>query len=215
MDVEAIVGLTVSVCALVLMVPLLLVYAGHKVQLIEDAWRKLAERHGLRFEPGRKLTVRGELSGRSFAMAGAGAGNNAMYTMELELHGPLPAGLNIKVVGKHKRHQEVMGEPVATVHERTGRIDINEEVRVGSMDPGELPAWLTPARKRAALSLADAEGELDGRKLKVNVNKKVDDLEYLDDVLRTLCEAARALDARPQRPGMRTRPRAVASMLPT
>jgi hypothetical protein len=108
-----------------------------------------------------------------------------------------------------------MGEPIATVHERTGRIDINEEVRVGSRDPNELPAWLTPARKRAALKLADVEGELDGRKLKVIITRKVDDLEHLDEVLQTLCEVALALDARPQRPGMRTRPRAVASMLPT
>ena len=71
---------------------------------------------------------------------------------------------------------------------------INDEMSVQATDSDDLPAYLTAERKRAALQLADVGGELDDDKLRVTVTKHVNDLEELDQALRTLVAVAPLLD---------------------
>jgi hypothetical protein len=191
---DGIIGITVTLCALGVLVPLLLTHATHRMQQIEDAWRKLAERHRLRFQPGRKLQVMGSLAGRAFSLASEGSGNKATFTMELELHGPLPQGLQLKGIGKPKDAHEAAGAPVISVHERSGRIDINGAVRVGARHPGELTDYLDLARQRAALRLIDVAGKLQSRTLSVPFTSHPDDLEGLDHALQELAAVAPVLE---------------------
>ncbi len=101
----------------------------------------------------------------------------------------------MKPTGKHlAAHLAVLGVLVSQVVEGGGKVKINDEMDVEADDPDDLPAYLTAERKRAALQLADVGGELDGHKLRVTVTKKVDDLEELDQALRTLAAVAPMLD---------------------
>ncbi len=190
---------TLMFAALAVILPLAFVHGGHKAQELEDAWRKLADRHRLRFERRGALSqnnrVTGILNGHSFLLQRSGGGNKAAMQMELSLIGALPAGLRIKPRGKHAAaHVEILGVPVSHVVEGSGEVRINDEVSVKAKDPGELPGYLTPERKRAALSLADLGGELEGHKLRVAVTKTADDLEHLDRVAQTLAAVGPILD---------------------
>jgi len=193
---DGIIGITVALCAVGVLVPLLLTHGSHKMQQIEDAWRKLAERHALRFQPGRKIQVAGEVAGRSFSLTSEGSGNKATFTMELELHGRLPQGLQLKGIGKRKNASDAVAAPVISVNERTGRIDINGAVRAGAMHPEELPDYLDVARQRAALRLIDVQGKLEGSKLSVPFTSHPDDLEGLDHALQELTAVAPVFEQR-------------------
>ncbi len=196
---EELIGLVVTFSVLAVVVPLALAHGLHKAQEVQEAWRKLAARHSLSFEPGRRVVyntkVTGSLAGRPFLLQKAGGNNNAAFYMELDLSGSLPVGLSMKPTGKHlAAHLAVLGVPVSEVVGRSGKVKINDEMSVQATDPADLPAYLTAQRKRAALQLADVGGELDDNKLRVTVTKHVDDLEELDQALRTLATVAPLLD---------------------
>jgi hypothetical protein len=196
---EDLIGLAVTFSVVAVVLPLALLHGTHKAQEVQEAWRKLAARHRLHFEPGRrvvhKTTVAGALAGRPFLLQKAGGNNNAAFHMELGLNGSLPVGLSMKPTGGHlAAHLAVLGVPVSQVAKRTGKVTINDEISVAATDPDDIPAYLSAERKRAALRLADIEGELDDHKLRVTVTKQADDLEELDKALRTLVAVAPMLD---------------------
>lgn len=196
---EELIGLAVAFSVVAVVLPLALVHGTHKAQEGQEAWRKLAARHRLSFAPGRRVVhntkVTGALAGRPFLLQKVSSNNNAAFHMELDLRGPLPAGLSMKPTGKHlAAHLAVLGVPVSEVVEGSGKVKINDEMSVESTDPDDLSDYLTAERKRAALQLADVGGELDDHQLRVTVTKQVDDLEELDQALRTLAEVAPMLD---------------------
>ena len=124
---DDLIALAVTFSALAVVVPLALVHGTHKAQEVQEAWRRLADRYRLRFEPGLRVVqntkVTGSLAGRSFLLQKAGSGNQAAFHMELALSGSLPAGLSMKPTGKHlAAHLEVLGEPESQVVERTGEV---------------------------------------------------------------------------------------------
>ena len=114
--------------------------------------------------------------------------------MEIALIGVLPAGLKLQPSGKHEHADgEVLGEP-RTREKKGGKISINEKVEVSASNPDELPEYLTAERKRAALRLCDATGELEGSVLTVMVAKHVTDVDALDDTFEMLVAVAPVLD---------------------
>lgn len=196
---DELIGLAVVFSVVAVVVPLALVHGTYKAQEVQEAWRKLAARHRLSFEPGRRVVhntkVTGALAGRPFLLQRAGGNKDAAFCMELGLRGLLPVGLTMKPTGEHlAAHRAVLGVPVSEVAKRTGKVKINDEMSVEATDPDDLPAYLTAERKRAALQLADVGGELDDDKLRVTVTKHADDLEDLDQALRTLAAVAPLLD---------------------
>ena len=196
---EELIGLAVVFSVVAVVLPLALVHGTHKAQEVQEAWRKLAARHRLSFEPGRRVVhntkVTGALAGCPFLLEKSGGNDNTAFCMELGLRGSLPVGLSMKPTGKHlAAHVAVLGVPVSEVSERTGEVKINDEVSVTATDRDDVPVYLTAERKRAALRLADVGGELDDEKLRVTVTKHADDLEELDQALRTLAAVAPLLD---------------------
>jgi hypothetical protein len=196
---EDLIGLTVVLSAVTLVATLVVLHGSHKAEQVHEAWRKLAERHQLQFQPQRSIArqarVTGSLGGRPFRLERSGSGNQAKAHMELDLLGALPNGLRVHSIGAHAgAHREVLGVPVSEVVEGTGEVKINDEVGVRAADAEELPDYLTATRMRGALRLGDVGGELDDHKLRVALTKNVDDLEELDSVLRTLAKVAPLLD---------------------
>ena len=194
------IAMTVMFSCMAVAIFIAVVHGAYKAQEIQEAWRKLADRHRLRYEPKRSLTLKtkvtGSLAGRPFVLRQSGSGNKTAMEMELELHGPLPGGLRMKRCGKHlAAHREVLGVPLSEVIESSGEVKINEEVSVTAADPAELPTYLTAERQRGALRLADIGGEFEDKKLRVTVTKMADDLEMLDEAVRTLAAVAPMLDA--------------------
>lgn len=195
---EDLIGLTVTFCTLAVLVPLVLLHGTFKAREVQDAWRKLAERHRLDFEPApvfRSAEVRGSLAGRPFLLKKTGSGNKAGFFMELGLSGSLPPGLRMKPSGRHlAAHREVLGVPESQVNERSGEVRINDEMSVKAADVEGIAEYLTATRKRAALRLADVGGELDGHKLRVTVTQHADDLEELDKAVHALAAVAPVLE---------------------
>lgn len=193
------IGLTVTFAAIAVVLPLALMHGTYKAQQVQEAWRKLADRHRLRFQPGRRVVgqtkVAGSVAGRSFLMQKWGSGNKATFRMELQLRGSLPDGIRLKPCGHLLATQlEVFGVPVSRVVGRSGEVRISDEVNVTATDPSEISAYLTPGRKRAAARLAEVGGELEDHKLSVTISQKADDLEELDKALCTLAVVAPILD---------------------
>jgi len=88
-----IIGLVVLFVAVAAIVPLALAHGFFKAQEMHEAWRKLAYRHHLRFDPGprlrQKTNVSGVLDGREFLLQRAGGNDKAPVFMELRLkHAP-------------------------------------------------------------------------------------------------------------------------------
>ncbi len=193
---DALIGLTTTFAVIAVVLPLAVLHGSHRTQEVQEAWRKLADRHRLRYELHRSKTkVTGSLGGRPFQLHKSGSGDKASARMEVELGAGLPSGLQMKPIGRHESaHVEVLGVPVSEVDEGTGTVKIGGEVSVVATDPADLRGYLTPDRMRGALRLADAGGALDDHKLRVTVTKSMSDLEALDKVLRALAVVAPVLD---------------------
>ena len=86
---DDIIALAALFAAIAAIVPLALVHGSFKAQELHEAWRKLAYRHDLRFDPGPRLRQRskvsGVLDGREFLLQRAGGNDKAPVFMELRL----------------------------------------------------------------------------------------------------------------------------------
>ena len=87
---EDVIGVVVTLAVIAAIVPLIVVQGAFRLQELHEAWRKLAYRHGLHFDPGPRLvlkaTVSGSINGRTFLLQRAGGNNNkAPVYMELGL----------------------------------------------------------------------------------------------------------------------------------
>jgi hypothetical protein len=132
---EDLIGPAATISILAVVLSLALLHGTHMAQEIQEAWRKLADRHRLRFEPPRRVLhwpeVAGSVAGRPFLLKKAGGGKHARFYMELGLRGDLPAGLKMKPSGPHvTAHLEVLGVPVSKLKEGGREVQINDEIKV-------------------------------------------------------------------------------------
>jgi hypothetical protein len=168
--------------------------------LLSEAWRKLAARHRLHFDPGRrvvqKTSVSGSLRGREFSLTGVGGNkNHGSVHMELTLRGSLPVGLELHPVDENiAQLAAVTGIPVDALAGGEAQVNIDDQLRAKAADSEEVPVYLTPQRTKAALQLAEIGGSLEDHKLRVPVDKTATDLEQLDRTLRTLRRIAPVLE---------------------
>ena len=197
---EDLIALAAVFAGLAVIVPLALTHGMHQANEVSEAWRRLAERHRLRFDTGSRIvsktSVTGALGGHEFLLKRAGGGNNKQSVyMELALNGELPAGLRLRA-GKPgpEALAAVLGMPLDVEGRGSGDVSIDERLKVRATDPEDIPVYLTNARKKAALLLTDLGGELDGRKLRIAVTKTAADLEELDKTAVALAELAAVLD---------------------
>ncbi len=199
MDIEELTILTIGLAAAVLVVPMAMMHGLYHAQELSEAWRKLAARHHLQFNPGRrvvrKTTVTGSLRGREFLLQRVGGNkNHGAVHMELSLRGSLPAGLELHPVDENiARLATITGIPIDSIAAGE-RVDIDDKLRATAADPEEVSAYLTQQRTKAALQLAEIGGSLEDHKLRVPVTKTVTDLEALDRTLRTLHRLAPVLE---------------------
>ncbi len=192
MDIGQLTILTIGLVVALLIAPLVIMHVIDREQERTEAWRKLAARYHLQFNPGRrvvrKTTVSGFLRGREFSLDQvAGNKNHGAVHMELLLRGSLPEGLELHPVDESVAQlAAVTGIPVEAMVGRGDQVAIDDQLRAKAADPDEVPAYLTEQRTKAALQLAEIGGRLEDHKLRVPVTKTMRDLEELDRTLRTL-----------------------------
>ncbi len=207
MDIGPLTILTIGLAVALLIAPLVIMHVLDREQDRTEAWRKLAARHHLQFNPGRrvvqKTTVSGILRGREFLLDQvAGKKNQAAVHMELLLGGSLPEGLELHPVdGSVAKLAAITGIPVEAMVRGGDQVAIDDRLRATAADPEDLPAYLTPRRTKAALQLAEIGGSLEDHKLRVPVTKTMTDLEELDRTLRTLRRLAPLLETAQQAAG--------------
>ena len=84
---EDVIGLVAMVSGMAVVLSLATVHGSHRAQEIQEAWRKLADRHRLHFEAKPSLLsptkVSGSLGPRPFLLRQSGSGNQAVIQMEL------------------------------------------------------------------------------------------------------------------------------------
>ena len=200
MDIEELTILMIGFAVAVLVVPMVIMHGLYRTQELSEAWRKLASRHHLQFNPGRrvvqKTTVSGSLRGREFLLQRVGGNkNHGAVHMELSLKGSLPAGLELHPVdGNVAQLAAVTGILVEARAGGGAQVNIDDQLRATAADADEVPAYLTQQRTNAALQLAEIGGSLEDHKLRVPVAKTVTDLEELDRALRTLHRLAPVLE---------------------
>ncbi len=200
MDIEELTVLAIGLAVVMLIVPMAVMHGLHHAQELSEAWRKLAARHHLQFDPGRrvvqKTTVSGSLRGREFLLQRVGGNkNHGAVHMELSLRGSLPAGLELHPVDENVAQlAAITGIPVEAMTGGEAQVDIDDQLRAKAADPEEVPVYLTRQRTKAALQLIEIGGSLEDNKLRVPVNKKATDLEELDRALRTLRRLAPVLE---------------------
>ena len=167
----------------------------HKSAELRETWRKLAERHRLRFDPGRRLvgapSVVGTLEGRGVHVQ-AVRKNDKSYTAQLkvDLRGRLPSNLHVAAPAPAARLSG-LGEVVPT-----GPESFDEQVAVRGEEAEEIKAYFTDARREAVLQLVELGGQIEDDKLLVHLDKADDELEQIDKSLHELCRLARVFDAR-------------------
>ena len=200
MDIEELTILTIGFAAASLIASLVIMHVLHHTEELSEAWRKLAARHHLQFNPGRrvaqKTTVSGSLRGREFLLQqGGGNKKHAGVHMELSLRGSLPAGLELHPVDENVAQlAAVTGIPVEAMTGGGAQVNIDDQLRAKAAEPEEVPAYLTRQRTKAALQLVEIGGSLEDHKLRVPVTKTATDLEELDRTLRTLRRLAPLLE---------------------
>jgi hypothetical protein len=199
-DLEEIIALSAIIGAVAAILPLALTHGLHQAQEASEAWRKLAERHGLTFNSGRhvvsKTSVTGALGGREFQLERVGDNKNTQSAyMQVTLKGQLPAGLHMQTGKPKAGASSVSAEtPLAAGEREVAEVRVGESHKITASDPADLPGYLTASRRKAVLQLSELGGELEGQTLRVRVAKEAADLEALDTALRALAEMAPVLD---------------------
>ncbi len=143
-----VVGRGAALFVLLVVLPLAITHGTHKTRELEDAWRKLAERHHLRYERRSRYklpSISGELDGRALHIKGESGKDTAPICVQLTLHGPLPEGLHI---GPHEARVEVLGHVVVSGGINTGHSAFDEEVGRAVSD-GRHERVSTPAIPRS------------------------------------------------------------------
>ena len=194
MDSGAVVAIGVALLVLVVVLPLAITHGTNNVRQLEDAWRKLAERHHLRYERSSRFklpSISGEVGGRALLIKREPGQDASPIRVQLTLHGPLPDGLHI---GPHQARVEVLGHVLISGGINTQDAAFDEEVDVKGDDPDSIRQYLTDGRKRAAAQVVELGGELENGILIVPVNRDVE-LESLERVVRELREVAGVLDS--------------------
>ncbi len=189
-----VVGRGAALFVLLVVLPLAITHGTHKTRELEDAWRKLAERHHLRYERRSRYklpSISGELDGRALHIKGESRKDTAPVCVQLTLHGPLPEGLHI---GPHEARVEVLGHVVVSGGINTGHSAFDEEVSVKTDNPEEIREYLTDDRKRAASRVVELGGELGDDALIVYLKRNQIGLESFDRLLRDLEETAAVLE---------------------
>lgn len=171
----------------------------HLTSELSETWRKLAERHRLRFSPGRRLvgmpSAEGRLEGRHVHIKTVHQSDKSYAAqLQVELHGSLPPHF---YAGAPSPAVAMFGKTVAGQTHTTGHASFDEQVSIRGEDPEETSAYLTEARRQAALELIELEGRVEDGKLQVQLKKAGTDLERIDKTLQALVKLAPALDAAP------------------
>ena len=168
----------------------------HHAAELSETWRKLAERHRLRFNPGRKLigtpAVEGTLQGR-YVRVGAVKKSDKTYAAQLQVdvHGSLPSNLRL---GPPRVVYIIKDDEACEVHS-AGPVAFDEHVSVKAKDEEQAVAYLNESRRKAALSLVKIGGRLEEGKLRAELKKADQELERIDRTLIKLLELAPAFDA--------------------
>ena len=159
---------------LVVVLPLAITHGTNNVRQLEDAWRKLAERHHLRYERSSRFklpSISGEVGGRALLIKREPGQDTSAIRVQLTLEGPLPDGLHI---GPHQARVEVLGHVLISGGINTRDAAFDEEVDVKGDDPDSIRQYLTDGRKRAAAQVVELGGELENGILIVPVNRDVE-----------------------------------------
>jgi hypothetical protein len=190
-----VVGCTVAGAAV-----LTLIFARVHVDKAQDSWRKLADRHGLRYatewEGKKALVVHGDLDGRAFLLENIAVGGqqNQHHTqISLQLGDRLPAGLFFgpEKFGKGALKKMVVGEEV-----EIGDAAFDDKVLIRVQDPGKLKAYLTDERKAAVLKILEIKATVQEGKIVMKAPKEIHDLSELETYLKEMRSAAEILDPR-------------------
>jgi hypothetical protein len=201
MQTDDLIGITLVIACVAVSLPLALTHASFKAQEMSETWRKLAHRHRLHFEPGRrgqKPFASGTLRGHALRMGKVRATEPGPYFMELSLRSKPPAELHL---------QPLPGSP-AELAGPEGALGLLERIpatgaearlesvaKIEPQDSDEVLRYLTKTRRAAALRLATLGGQLEGGKLKVIItDRSARELEALDAVLHELESLAPVLE---------------------
>jgi hypothetical protein len=191
-----VVGCTVAGAAV-----LMLVFARVRTDQAQDSWRKLADRHGLRYatewEGKKKLVVHGDLDGRSFRMENVevGGGQQKQLHTKITFHlgRRLPAGLFLgpERFGKGVFKKMIVGEEI-----EIGDAAFDEKVVIRGDDPGKVKAYLTDERKAAVLKILEMKATVEGGMIIMEAPREIHDLSELERHLQEMRSAAGVLDPR-------------------
>jgi len=190
-----VVGCTVAGAAV-----LTLIFARVRTDQADDAWRKLADRHGLRqvneWEGKKALVVHGDLDGRPFLMENIEVGGQQKHfqtQISLQLGEHLPAGLffGSERFGKGVFKKMLVGEEI-----EIGDTEFDAAVVIRADDPGKLKTYLTDDRKAAVLRLVGNKATLEDGKVVLKAPKELHNLQELEFLIEEMRAVARILDIR-------------------
>lgn len=179
---------------------IVLIFARVRLDKGEDAWRKFADRHGLRYDTQhgekKRLAVYGDIDGHEFLMerVEVGGQNKSFQThVFLALHGRLPKGMTLgpERFGKGFLKKALVGKDV-----EVGDKEFDDKVLVRADDPEHLKEYLNSERKRTVRRLIELQATIEDGKVLLKTPKMVDSISDLETMYADLGAAAKVLSAR-------------------